>query len=228
MTTGKMKNKKIWKFLCAGVSLALFFGLIALVKTYDVDAIGPEGTSIGFSHLNGAVHDRFSYSKFWYFLTQLFGLVAIGVVLQYAAAGAYQLIKRRSLFKVDGPILLLGGLYVVVFGLYGLFEKVVINYRPIIEEGAEHVEASFPSSHTMLVCVVMGSLILMINKYRLQASSNDRFIIRVIAVISIILTVIGRLVCGVHWFTDILGGVLISAALLFMFSGLLDRVEINK
>ena len=222
-----MKNNSITKFICSGVLFVLFFVLIALIKSYDVDAIGPESTSIGLSHLNLAVHNIFGYSKFWYFLTEIFGLVAIGVVLQYAVAGAYQLIKRKSLLKVDTPILLLGGLYVVVFALYGLFEKVVINYRPIIEEGAEHVEASFPSSHTMLVCVVMGSLILMINKYRLQASSSDRLLIRIIAAVIIVLTVIGRLVCGVHWFTDILGGVIISGALLCLFSGLLDKTTVK-
>ncbi|WP_042256585.1 phosphatase PAP2 family protein [Butyrivibrio proteoclasticus] len=221
-------KKSSYKFILSGVFFALFLVLIALIKTYDVAAIGPEETEIGFSHLNGAVHEFFGYSKFWYFLTQIFGLLAIGVVLQYAVAGAYQLIKRKSLARVDAPILLLGGLYIVVFGLYGLFEKVIINYRPIIEEDAEHVEASFPSSHTMLVCVVMGALILMINKYRLQASSSDRLIIRIIAAVVIVLTVIGRLVCGVHWFTDILGGVLISATLLFLFSGLLDKIEIKR
>ena len=220
------------RFVFSAVIFVLIFVLIALVKTFDVAAIGPEGTSIGFSHLNGAVHEFFGLSNVWYAITQATGIVAICLVLEYAILGLIQLISRKSFAKVDRYIYCLGGLFAVVFVLYALFEKVVINYRPIIEEGAEHVEASFPSSHTMLVCTVLGSVILILDKYgnigiKNQSKKTVTFL-KAFLFVLILLTVIGRLVCGVHWLTDILGGVLISLALLFLFSAVLDRVDDKK
>lgn len=220
----KTSNKKL---AFSGVFFALFILLIVLVKTVDVAAIGPEGTSIGFSHINGAIHDFFGINTLWYAITQATGVIAICLMLEYAIIGLLELISRKSFAKVDNYLYCLGGLFATVVVLYVLFEKVVINYRPIIEEGAEHVEASFPSTHTMLVCSVLGGVVMILKKYGNVNSKNQSkrtaAFIQVFLIVLIILTVIGRLVCGVHWFTDILGGVLISAALLFLFSAALDK-----
>ena len=225
----KNSSKTRMSFILSGIFLALFAVLIVLVKTVDVATIGPEGTSIGLSHINAGVHEFFGINDTWYAITQATGVIAICLVGEYALIGLLELISRKSLEKVDGYLYCLGGLFVVVGILYVLFEKVVINYRPIIEEGAEHVEASFPSSHTMLVCTVLGSVIIIIRRYGEKASKikNDKraLILQVVLAVFILLTVIGRLVCGVHWFTDILGGVLISAALLFAFSASLEILD---
>ena len=222
-----MKNNKQFKFIGAGVSFALFCLLIVLVKTVDVAAIGPEDTSIGLSHLNAAVHSALGVNSFWYMITEFLCYVAIAIVIEYALIGLFELITRKSFAKVDKYLYCLGGLYAVVFVLYAVFEKVVINYRPIIEEGAEHVEASFPSSHTMLACTVLGSVFLVIRKYGNQVvkkNVNEKLLQVAIAVMCVV-TVLGRLLCGVHWFTDIIGGVLISTALLFAFAGVLDITD---
>ena len=222
-----MSNKGKKNLILSGVFFALFVLLIVLVKTVDVAAIGPEGTSIGFSHINGAIHDFFGINMLWYAITQATGVIAICLMLEYAIIGLLELISRKSFSKVDKYLYCLGGLFAAVVVLYALFEKVVINYRPIIEEGAEHVEASFPSSHTMLVCSVLGGVIMILKKYgnvnTKNQSKRTAAFIRVFLSVLILLTVIGRLVCGVHWFTDILGGVLISSALLFLFSAALDK-----
>ena len=42
--------------------------------------------------------------------------------------------------------------------------------------------------------------------------------LQILCAVIIGVTVIGRLISGVHWFTDIIGGILISAALLALFS----------
>ncbi len=52
-----------------------------------------------------------------------------------------------------------------------------------------------------------------------------RLALNTILALIILLTVGGRLVSGAHWLTDILGGVLLSGCLLFVFSGVLDKIE---
>jgi undecaprenyl-diphosphatase len=154
----------------------------------------------------------------WYDITDWLGIAAILTALVFTVAGLVQLIKRKSLLKVDREILALGGLYIIVIGLYVLFEKVIINYRPIIMPSSTHPEASFPSSHTMLVCIIMGSAAMLLGKYIRNKKLCTA--IRVMCLAIIAFTVIGRLIAGVHWFTDILGGILISITLLSFFGEL--------
>ena len=214
-----MKSKK--SFVVSGIFAILTAVLIVLVKNYDVAPIGPMDTTIGFSHINGGFHDFLGINIIWYKITEVFGILALLVCAGFAFMGLIQLIQRKSIVKVDETILKLGGLYVVVLGLYALFEKVIINYRPIIMSDATEPEASFPSSHTMLICVVMGSTIMVINRY----IKNKRLasIMQVACAIIMIITVVGRLICGVHWFTDIMGGIFISITLLAAFFGILEK-----
>ena len=152
----------------------------------------------------------------WYEITDWLGVAAVITAFGFAMAGFVQLIKRRSLLKVDRSILALGGLYIIVIGLYVLFEIAVVNYRPIIMPDSTHPEASFPSSHTMLVYVIMGSAVMLFGRY-IRGKVLCRGL-QILCAIIIGITVIGRLISGVHWFTDIVGGILISAALLALFS----------
>lgn len=211
------------KVLASGVCTILFLLLIVLVRTVDVAAIGAAGTSIGLSCINGAVHTLFGVSTFWYDVTTILGVVALFVVPVFGLLGLYQLIQRKNLFAVDKEILALGGLYVVMAVVYVFFEKVIVNYRPILMPDAVEAEASFPSSHTMLICVIMGSAAMLLKKY--IQNETLRFVLGMICNIIMAVTVIGRLICGVHWFTDILGGVLISAVLLFLYSAVVDVLQ---
>ena len=216
-----MKRKR--KILTAGVSGLLFAVLIILVRFVDVQAIGPEGTRIGLSHLNRLVFEKLGVHMLWYAITDWLGIAAIGTALLFAAIGLVQWIRRRSILKVDKELLALGGLYLIVIGLYVLFELVIVNYRPILMPGSIHPEASFPSSHTMLVCVIMGSAIPLLGKY--AKSGVLCTVLRVLCAAIIAITVIGRLISGVHWFTDILGGILISIMLLNLYAESLERIE---
>ena len=213
--------KKQSKWLLAGIFCVLFLALIALVRRADVAAIGPEGTSIGLSHLNAAVRDALGVRMFWYDITELLGALAILVAGVFALTGLWQLIRRRSLFKVDRGIWALAALYVAVIALYVFFEKVIINYRPILMPGCDAPEASFPSSHTMLVCTILGSAAMQAKYYIKNASLRGA--VPIVCAVLIGVTVLGRLLSGVHWFTDILGGVLISVALLAAFSALAEE-----
>lgn len=209
-------------FLLALLTIAL----IAMVELFDVAPIGPNGTEIGFSHLNGVVRDAVGSSTTWYQITELLGVVAILTVGVFGLLGIIQWIRRKSLWKVDRKILFLGGLYIAMAVLYILFEKVVINYRPILMPGETEPEASFPSSHSMLVLVVMGSAMLMLPDY--IKNRPVRIALQCVCALILVVTVVGRLISGAHWLTDIAGGILIGSLLLAIFSLLTENLSPYK
>ena len=216
------------KFITAAVCFGLFLLLILLVKTVDVaDVEAVPGTRIGLSGLNMAMHEKFGEHLGWYKATNVLGYLAILIALGFAAIGGLQLIYRRSILKVDKEILLLGGLYVVTVIFYILFEKVIVNYRPILMPGGEGPEASFPSSHTVLSCVILGSGLLLVKKYA-RKDKTVQLILTVVFAVMLALIVAGRLISGVHWFTDVLGGLLLSATLLNGYEGLLKLWKKRK
>ena len=193
--------------------LAVFVLWTVLICFVDVQAIGPEGSSVGFSTINGFIHELTGVNWFLYTVTDWLGLVPIGVAFGFAVLGLVQWIKRKSLLKIDRSILTLGGFYIVVMAVYILFEIVVINYRPTLING--HLEASYPSSTTMLVMCVMPTAMMQL-RARIKNDLFRRCVMFAIAVF-IAFMVIGRLVSGVHWISDIIGGVLLSAGLVMMY-----------
>ncbi len=203
-----------------GIVFGLLFGVFTyFVRNYDLAQIGPAGTSIGFSKFNHFVHETTGVNMLWYEITDYLGYLAIAVAGVFAILGFIQMIKRRSLFKVDREIIALGGLFVVVIGLYVVFEKVVINYRPILMDGSEFPEASYPSSHTMLIVVVIGAAMMLIEHY--LSKGTIRTLLSLLGVVIILVTIGGRLYCGVHWLTDIIGGILLSISLLEFYSAII-------
>lgn len=181
-----------------------------LVRIVDVKDIGPEGSNVGFSTINKYVSDLVDLNMTWYKITEYIGYIAILVAGIYALIGLVELIKRKSIKKIDKEIIALGVLYIFVIGIYVLFEKLVINYRPVIIENV--LEASYPSSHTLLALCVCGSGIMVNNKL----FSNKKYIklVNIILLVLMCTIVVGRVLSGVHWITDIVGGILISSALL--------------
>lgn len=203
------------------ISAGCFIGtviLITLLRLVDVAPIGPNGTLIGLSHINQFFFNLSGVNLLWYNITDWLGIIAILTAFLFAASGLIQLIKRKGFLKVDREILSLGGLYLIAIGLYILFEKAIVNYRPIIMPGCTQPEASFPSSHTMMVCIVMGSTVMLIGRYIKNKPLCK--MLKAICALAIGVTVIGRLISGVHWFTDIIGGMLISVSLLSLFSAI--------
>ena len=214
--------KKQW--MMGGVCFLLFLITLALVLTVDVAAIGPEGTSVGLSRLNGDFHELIGgFRQPLYSLTQKLGYMALAVAAGVACLGVVQMIQRRGLTGMDRRLWLLAGLYAVTAVLYVLFEKVVINYRPVLMEGETAPEASFPSSHTLLACVIWGSAFLLIPRL-VRRSDGLRILLRGLCVLFGAATVVGRLLSGVHWLTDILAGLFLGFTLLFLFAGCLARV----
>lgn len=208
-----MKKKRI---LSAAGFIALFILWTAAIKCFDVQSIGPGGSAVSFAALNGFVHELFGVHMLLYVVTDWLGIVPLCFVLGFAGLGLIQLIKRKSLFKVDSDILALGGFYVAVLAVYFLFETVVINYRPVLIDG--YLEASYPSSTTMLVMCVIPTAIMQF-KVRIKNKLLQKIIIFTLAAFTVFM-VIGRLISGVHWFTDIVGGAILSAGLVTLYSGI--------
>ena len=177
-----------------------------IIKTVDVKIIGPNGTSVGLAGINSFFHNMFGLNRGWYKITKYLGIIPFLIVAFYGLIGLKQLINRKSIKKVDKRLLLLGGFYILVGLTYVFFEKVIINYRPVILEG--QLEASYPSSHTMLaVCICTSSLLM--SKYYIKNKKSKNIIDKCTIVLMIAL-VIGRILSGVHWITDIIGGIIIS------------------
>ena len=207
-------EKKKRRLLFAGVGLLAAFVLwTVFVRFIDVRAIGPRESSVGFAALNGYVHNLTGVNMQLYTVTDWLGLVPIGVAFGFAVLGLAQWIKRKSLLKVDQGILTLGGFYIVVMAVYILFETVVINYRPTLIGG--YLEASYPSSTTMLVLCVMPTAMMQFST-RIKNALFRRCVMFAIAVF-IAFMVIGRLLSGVHWITDIIGGALFSSGAVTLY-----------
>ena len=210
-------EKKSKRLFFAGVGLLVAFAVwTALICIIDVKAIGPQGSSVGFATLNGYIHTLTGVNMSLYVITDWLGLIPIGVAFGFAVLGLVQWIKRKSLAKVDKSILILGGFYIVVMAVYILFEIVVINLRPTLIDG--YLEASYPSSTTMLVLCVMPTAMMQL-RARIKNDAFRRCILLIIALF-IAFMAIGRLVSGVHWFTDIIGGVLFGSAVVLMYYAL--------
>lgn len=196
--------------LCA---LVVFIIWTVAISFIDVQHIGPNGSSVGFATINGLFHKLTGTNMTLYVITDWLGLVPVLFGFGFAILGLVQWIKRKNILKVDYNILVLGGFYVVVLAAYLLFEEVVINYRPVLIEG--YLEVSYPSSTTLLVLCVMPTAIMQLND-RIN-SIIARRLISCLLTVFIAFMVIGRLVCGVHWFTDIVGGVLLSVGLVMLY-----------
>lgn len=214
-----MNNKKR-NFLISGILLLIAITFTILVKVVDVKQIGVNNSSIGFATLNQFIFETTGVNIIWYHITDWLGLIPVFMAIVYVFIGLIQLIKRRSIFKVDKEIILLGLYYIIVIALYVFFEKVIINYRPILMNG--FLEASYPSSHTLMSICICGSSIL-INKKLFNNKITK--VINYLSIIIITITVVGRLISGVHWFTDIIGGILISSGLLMTFYSLLSIIN---
>lgn len=207
-------NEKAKQFLKASVVLLAVFALwTVLIQCVDVRPAGQNGTNIGFAALNVWFHNLTGVHMTLYTVTDWLGLVPIVICLGFGVLGLLQLVKRRSLLKVDTDIIVLGVYYVVVILAYLFFEMVPINYRPILINGV--MEASYPSSTTLLVLSVMPTL-----KYQVDRRTNRASVKRIVDAFVIAFSafmVLGRLVSGVHWLTDIAGAVFLSAGLFLLY-----------
>lgn len=194
--------------LCASIVFTV------LVKKIDVAPIGPEGSIVGFSKMNSFIHNLVGVNLSWYEITTYIGILPFGLALYYAFIGIKELIEKKSIRKVDKKLIALGIFYVIIMCIYCFFEKVIINFRPILIDGK--LEASYPSSHTLLALCICGSS-LKVSKYFIK-NERIRKIVNILTTIIMIIIFIGRIISGVHWASDIIGGIIISSFMLSLLN----------
>lgn len=203
------------KHLIIGFSLlAVFIVFTVLVSFVDVKAIGRQGSDVGFAMANETFRNFTGYHEGLYDFTEILGYLCFVPIAVFGLLGLWQMVQRKSLLKVDKDILLLGCFYAVLLAAYVLFEKLVINYRPEFA-GETVLEPSYPSSHTLLFGGIMATTVMQLLK-RIR-NSAVKWIAVCAVVLSAILVVFGRLFSGVHWLTDILGGMLLGTSLVWMY-----------
>lgn len=198
--------------------LVLFVLWTLAVRSFDTAPIGPNGSEVGFSTLNQYMHNLTGVHISLYNITDWLGLVPICFCFGFALLGLVQWISRKSISRVDSDIITLGVFYILVMAVYVFFEFVVINRRPILING--YLEASYPSSTTMLVMCVMPTVIMQFNKRIKRKSVKTCISLILIAFIGFM--IVSRFVSGVHWFSDIVGGALISASLVSFYAGFIN------
>ena len=215
-------NKKKRNFFISTILILLAVVFTILVKVVDVKQVGVNETNIGFASINQFVFKTIGVNIIWYHITDWLGLAPVFMAIAYSLIGIIQLITRKSIFKLDKEIIILGLFYIVVIFLYVFFEKVIVNYRPILMDG--FLEASYPSSHTLMTICLCGSSIIVNKKL---FNNNIAKFINILSLAIIFITVVGRLLSGVHWITDIIGGIFISIALLMTLYSVIDVIQKN-
>lgn len=214
-----MKDKKL--FSVGLILIAVFVFWTILILTVDVQPVGVNGTVVGFATLNCSFHNMTGVNMTIYHITDWLGLVPLFCCMIYGAVGFVQLLQRKSLLKVDIDILLLGVYYVIVIFGYLFFEMIPINYRPILIDG--RMEVSYPSSTTLLVSSVMPTVI-----FQIDRRIKNRVVRRIITSSTILFSLfmlIGRTIAGVHWLTDIIGSVFLSAGLFLIYYANVLRLD---
>ena len=222
----KVKEREKRNLSAGLVLLAAFVLWTIMIQYVDVQPAGPDGTEIGFGTVNVWFHQITGVHMAIYTLTDWLGLVPVFICLCFGIMGMIQSVKCRSLRNVESDIILLGVYYVLVIFCYLVFEMVPINYRPILINGV--LEASYPSSTTLLVLCVMPTL-----KFQVDRRAGNPLFRKVTTVFVIVFSafmVTGRLIAGVHWLSDIIGAVLLSFGLYHIYryaAALADRKRVK-
>ena len=208
------------KFILATALLVVFALWTVALCHIDVQPIGPRESSVGFATLNGFVHRLTGVNMTLYTITDWLGLVPVAIGFGFAILGLAQWIKRKNILKVDSDILILGVYYILMLGVYLLFETVVINRRPVLING--YLETSYPSSTTLLVLCVMPTAAL---QFRNRTKGIWQKIILAAIAAFVVFVIGGRLLSGVHWFSDIVGGILLAGALVTSYEAVTELLS---
>lgn len=211
----------------AGIWFAAFLVFTLIVMFVGVAPAGhpiDADTTVGLAFINVPFFEFFynllgdSACVAFYQTTQVCGLIAMAVVFCMALSGLSQLLKRKSFHFVDPKIYAMGFYYIIIGAIYLFFTKFAVNYRPLYINNAE-LEASYPSSHTVLALTVVVALIKFADNFAAE-EKKAQVLYRVVTRIFIVITILCRLLSCVHWLTDIIGAVLLSVAIICLYDPL--------
>ena len=129
-----------------------------------------------------------------------FAILGVFIILAFA-----QLIKRKSIKKVDKPLLIMPIPLILMTITYVVFDKfLVLNTRP---DGSG--EASFPSTHVMVVGTIF--LLVAIALPRYIKSKATCAILDIIMLTLFAITAYGRIAANMHWLSDVIAGAVFAA-----------------
>ena len=208
-----LKKETIKHFAVAVLFFVSFIIWTILVRVIDVEAIGPQGSSVGFATVNGYFHKLIGVNMNLYLITDWLSLIPACFIIAFGSLGLMQWIKRKNILKVDFDILILGAFYIIVMAIYLMFESMIINFRPVLINGI--LEASYPSSTTLLVLCVMPTAMIQLNN-RIKNTKLKKCA-KLLIIAFIVFMVTARLLSGVHWLSDIIGGIFLSTSLVSMY-----------
>ena len=206
-------NRKILNFIAPAIILICFIVFTVMVITYDVAAIGPLGSKVGFSALNGAFSKVFTFNELCYELSEYLGYIAILSVFAIFVLFVVIAIQKKSLFKVDKILWLYGFSMAAVIAFYLLFEVLAINMRPVLMGG--ELEASYPSSHTLLALCSFYFASVIVSRF-VKNKGTVRVINPILYILAFAIIVL-RIISGVHWISDIIASLLLSLFLISAF-----------
>lgn len=182
------------------VSTLLLTVLITLVATNTTDSFDVAVLSWINAHASSAL------DAFFVIITQLGGVIVVTAVT--LALVGYFIYKRdylKSLLVAIG----VGGATAIAFGLKALFERP----RPDLWEWiVVETNFSFPSGHATASSALALCLVIILWQ------TKWRYLVVVVASIYVILVGFSRLYLGVHYPTDIIGGWLLSVALVILLA----------
>lgn len=195
------KGMRNW-LISAGICGGLFLLLIVFLLTVDV-GYAVSHAPVGLSTVNGFVFEAIGENPEWEMVS--FVLLIISVLLMCAQGLCIfiKMIRTRKLWEMVA----VGHAWFLALAFYALFEPCIVNYRPVLENG--ELAASFPSSHTLISVVLFGVMAVWL-AYLLPRSVKKYVIIALLGA-AVFISALARLMMGVHWFTDVLGGMLLGA-----------------
>ena len=219
-----MKKRNYILSIVLLIAAIVFTILVAKIDVKPIGPINPETgiqSEVGFSTINSVIAKKLQFNSTFYKISKYVGYLAFGFVAFYALIGLIELIKKKNLKEINKVIWALAIFYICVAIVYALFEVLTINYRPLVMKN--ELEASYPSSHTMLAICVCGSSLLA--SYSIVKNKKIRIILNIAAWGIMLVVVVSRLLSGVHWFTDIIGGILISSFMIQTFGNVVRKIQ---
>ncbi len=216
-----MNKRSLIYIIIACVLLLTFCALTVTLTCVDVRPAGESQAEVGFSTVNEWVWNAIGQSKVALTVSELCGLVLIAATGAFGVTGLVQIIRRKGILRADKELYFMAVADVLLASAYLFFEVVVINYRPVLEDGA--LAASYPSSHTMLAVAVAGMGMVYLQSCAKKGALTYTLygLLNVLSVVTVACRVLG----GVHWLTDIVGGVLLGSAMTFAYGAVCSLFE---